>query len=220
MADLSETKVKLLTEIFQILDRDGSGTISIPEFKRLGEAMYEVRTGKKAISLSTETVRQQLMMADTDGDLELTLKEYLDFSNKLQKMDDAAFVKSFTAYKSALLNRAEGDISKQGPGGSIRVKAEVKRINKITSADVEKAEVKRLDTQSVDPSAKQTLRERKTSSAAKSEAVVQANTNDAQELAVGKVATRVGGRTIKTRESDNAAEEVVEVQKTGVHRGR
>ncbi len=39
---LSEAKVKLLSEIFQVLDKDGSGTISVREFKRLGEAMCVV----------------------------------------------------------------------------------------------------------------------------------------------------------------------------------
>ena len=44
MTDLSPIKVELLTDIFNILDSDQNGKISVKEFKRLGEAMYVLFT--------------------------------------------------------------------------------------------------------------------------------------------------------------------------------
>jgi len=93
-------------------------------------------------------------MADSDGDLELDITEWLTFSAKLAAMPEAAFMKSFTAYKSALKNRAEGNIRSQNDLRSVKVKEEVKRINAKTKAEVIESKLQRLAATSIDPSQK------------------------------------------------------------------
>ena len=71
-----------------------------------------MRTGKKSPPLSKDVVKKQLSMADTDGDLKLTMDEWLSFSRKLAKMEESMFVKTFSAYKVALV-RAQEDKKKK-----------------------------------------------------------------------------------------------------------
>ena len=89
--ELSHDRVELLINLFEALDRDNDGKLTVKDFRNLGEVMTGTRP-TKASALA------QLRRADLDDDDEVGKDEWLDFSSNLAKMDKLYFQDCMKSY--------------------------------------------------------------------------------------------------------------------------
>ena len=89
--ELSVDRVNLLLKLFDALDKDKDGKLTVKDFRNLGEVMTGVRPSK-------ESALAQLRRADLDDDDEVGKDEWLDFSSNLARMHQTYFEDCIQAY--------------------------------------------------------------------------------------------------------------------------
>ena len=104
--ELSQDRVDLLLQLFDALDKDQDGKLTVKDFQKLGEVM----TGRRP---SKESALAQLRRADLDADDEVGKDEWLDFSSNLARMHKIYFEDCMHSYIGKLKLLADEKMYRQ-----------------------------------------------------------------------------------------------------------